>query len=105
MNVGGELARHVVVDDGLDSLNIQTTRGEIGSEEVLDLSVLEVLESLQTLEEGDERREKGGQFSRVASLLSIEAPVVFRDGGNSNSPAPESSYHATLQPSTRTTRT
>lgn len=66
MNVGGELTWHIVVDDGLDSLDIQTTRSEIGSEEVLNLSVLEVLESLQTLEEGGKTGDEGERgVSRV----------------------------------------
>lgn len=55
MDVGCELSGHVVVDDGLDSLDVETSTGEIGREEVLDLAVLEVVECLQTLSTGAEK--------------------------------------------------
>jgi hypothetical protein len=43
VDVRCELTGHVVVDDGLDSFDVETTRSEIGSEKVLDVAVLEVL--------------------------------------------------------------
>lgn len=49
VDVSGQLAGHVVVDDGLNALDVETTRGEVRREKVLDLVVLEVLECLETL--------------------------------------------------------
>lgn len=37
------------VDDGVDALDIKTTRGDIGGEEEVDLSISEVLNTLDTL--------------------------------------------------------
>lgn len=70
MDVSGELSGHVVVDDSLDSLDIETTRREIGGEKVLDLSVLEILQSLQTLRRVEKDEE--GQTRRTLSSGSAE---------------------------------
>lgn len=39
----------LVVDDGVDTLDIKTTRGEIGGKEEVDLSISKVLDTLNTL--------------------------------------------------------
>jgi uncharacterized protein with PIN domain len=49
MGVLCELTGHVVVDDCLDSFDIKTTRCEICSEQVIDLTRLEIVQSVQSL--------------------------------------------------------
>jgi hypothetical protein len=44
-----ELGRHVVVDDRLDALDVETTRGEVRSKQVVDFTGLKVVERDQTL--------------------------------------------------------
>ena len=44
-----QLARHVVVDHRRDSLDVETSRGQVRSEKVVDLAQLEVVQRVQTL--------------------------------------------------------
>ena len=44
-----KLARHVIVDDGLNTLDVQTTGGQIGSHEIVHVPVSELLESSEPL--------------------------------------------------------
>jgi hypothetical protein len=50
MKVLVKLTRHVIIDHGLDSLDVQTTRREVGGHQVIYLSIPERLQSSQTLE-------------------------------------------------------
>jgi hypothetical protein len=49
MSVLGELTWHVVVDDCLDSFDIETSGCEIGSEQVINLTTFEVVQRIQSL--------------------------------------------------------
>lgn len=49
MGILRQLTRHIIVDDGLDSLDIETTRREVGSEEIIDFASFKVAQSVQTL--------------------------------------------------------
>lgn len=44
-----KLPRHVIVYDGLDTLDVKTTRCEVGCEQVINLACFEVCQGLQTL--------------------------------------------------------
>jgi hypothetical protein len=49
MGILSELPGHIVIDDCLDSFDIKTTRCKIGSEQVIDLTSLEIVQSVQSL--------------------------------------------------------
>lgn len=49
MGVLRQLSRHVVIDDGLDPLDVETPRGKIGRKQVIDLPVLEFLQGVEAL--------------------------------------------------------
>lgn len=50
MEVLGELVRHVIVDHGLYTFDIQTTRRQIGGHKIINLAITEGLQCIQTLE-------------------------------------------------------
>ena len=49
MGVLCELPRHIVVDDGFDTFDIETARCEIGSEQVINLASFKVVQRSETL--------------------------------------------------------
>ena len=49
VEVGFKLARHVVVDDGLHSFDVESTRGEVGRNQKVDLAIAERSQRIDTL--------------------------------------------------------
>ena len=49
MCILSKLAGHVVVDDGLDTLDIETTRCQVSSEQVVYTAGFEIVERIETL--------------------------------------------------------
>lgn len=49
MEILSQLARHVVVDNRVDSLDIETARSEVGSHEEIHSTVSEMLQRFQSL--------------------------------------------------------
>lgn len=50
MEVLSELVWHIIVDHGLYTFDIQTTRSQIGGHKIVNLSITEGLQCIQTLE-------------------------------------------------------
>ena len=49
MEILSKLAWHVIVDDGLNPLDVQTTGGQVCGHDVIDVPVTELLERFQPL--------------------------------------------------------
>lgn len=61
MDVDGLSVGQSEVDDGANALDIETTRGKVGSEEEMRLTVAELLEGFETLGRSKAGGKKGGR--------------------------------------------